>query len=101
MSSIRRIAAAVGAAGAVAGLAMAPASQAVAGVRPSFINQFTHVTTIAKTGGTPHGLAVVPSTVGRLTAGDVLVSNSAGKTGNTITEISPSGQRTTFASIPS
>jgi hypothetical protein len=100
MSSIRRIAAAVGAAGAVAGLAMAPASQAVASVRPSFINQFTHVSTIARTGGTPRGVALVPSTVGRLTAGDVLVSNSAGQTGNVITEISPSGQRTVFASIP-
>jgi hypothetical protein len=101
MSSIRRIAAAAGAAGAVAGLAMAPVSQAVAGVRPSFINQFSHVTTIAKTGGTPRGVAVVPDTTGRLTAGDVLVSNTAGPAGNTITEISPAGQRTLFATVGS
>jgi hypothetical protein len=101
MSSIRRIAAAVGAAGAAAGLALAPATQALASPRPSFINQFSHVSTIAKTGGTPHGVTVISHSIGRLTAGDVLVSNSSGATGNNIVEISPSGHRTLFASIPS
>jgi hypothetical protein len=100
MSSIRRLAAAVGAAGAAAGLAIAPATQALASPRPSFINQFSHVTTIAKTGGTPRGVTVIPTSTGKLTAGDVLVSNSAGATGNNIVEISPRGQRTVFASIP-
>jgi hypothetical protein len=99
MSSIRRIAAAVGAAGAAAGLAIAPATGALASPRPSFINQFSHVTTVAKTGGSPHGAAVVPHSIGKLTAGDVLVSNSSGATGNNIVEISPSGQRTVFATI--
>ena len=101
MSSIRRIAAAVGAAGAAAGLALAPATQALASPRPSFINQFSHVSTIAKTGGTPHGVTVISHSTGRLTAGNVLVSNSSGATGNNIVEISPRGQRTLFASIPS
>jgi hypothetical protein len=99
MSSIRRLAAAVGAAGAAAGLAIAPATQALASPRPSFINMFSHVTTVAKTGGTPRGVTVVSHSTGKLVAGDVLVSNSAGATGNSIVEISPSGKRTVFATL--
>jgi hypothetical protein len=100
MSSIRRLAATVGAAGAAAGLVLAPATQALASPRPSFINQFSHVTTIAQTGGTPRGVTVISHSTGKLTAGDVLVSNSSGATGNNIVEISPGGHRTVFASIP-
>ncbi len=54
----------------------------------------------------PYGIAVVPGTAGRLTKGDVLVSNFNAKsnvqgTGTTIVELSPSGARTTFADLTS
>jgi hypothetical protein len=52
----------------------------------------------------PYGVAVVPATGGRLTAGDILVSNFNDKanvqgTGTTIVEVSPAGQTSVFASI--
>jgi hypothetical protein len=52
----------------------------------------------------PYGEAIVPSTVGKLTAGYVLVSNFNDKanvqgTGPTLVEISPHGKLTVFASI--
>lgn len=52
----------------------------------------------------PYGIAVVPSTVGSLTAGDYLVSNFNAKsnnqgTGSTIVEISPAGKLAVFAQI--
>jgi hypothetical protein len=52
----------------------------------------------------PYGVAIVPSTVGKLTAGDVLVSNFNDKanvqgTGTTLVEISPGGRLSAFASI--
>ncbi len=52
----------------------------------------------------PYGVAVVPKTVGDLTAGDVLVSNFNNShnlqgTGTTIVEISPSGKSAVFADL--
>lgn len=52
----------------------------------------------------PYGLAVVPTSTGKLVAGDLLVSNYNAKinvqgTGHTLVEISPTGHRTTFARI--
>jgi hypothetical protein len=52
----------------------------------------------------PYGLAVVPTSVGSLTAGDYLVSNFNAKsnnqgTGTTIVELSPSGKLSLFATI--
>ena len=52
----------------------------------------------------PYGLAVVPATAGRLTAGDILVSNFNDKanvqgTGTTIVQVSPGGQTSLFADV--
>ena len=52
----------------------------------------------------PYGLAVVPATAGRLTAGNILVSNFNDKanvqgTGTTIVQVSPAGQTTLFADV--
>jgi hypothetical protein len=52
----------------------------------------------------PYGVAIVPSTVGKLTAGDILVSNFNDKanvqgTGTTLVEVSPDGKLNVFASI--
>ncbi|MCU1489656.1 MAG: repeat-containing protein [Acidimicrobiaceae bacterium] len=52
----------------------------------------------------PYGIAVVPKTVGKLIKGDALVSNFNDKanvqgTGKTIVEVSPTGVRSTFATI--
>ena len=52
----------------------------------------------------PYGLAVVPVTAGRLTAGSILVSNFNDKanvqgTGTTIVQVSPAGQTTLFADV--
>src|SRR5262252_6732929 len=110
MSSIHRIirtsAVALGAA-AVAAFAIAPAAQA--GTNSSFIGQFSKIKTIASTvphngDVNPYGVAVVPSSVGSLVKGDVLVSNFNNSknlqgTGTTIVQISPGGRRTVFAHI--
>ena len=52
----------------------------------------------------PYGLAVVPATAGRLTAGSILVSNFNDKanvqgTGTTIVQVSPAGQTSLFADV--
>ena len=52
----------------------------------------------------PYGLAVVSATAGRLTAGNILVSNFNDKanvqgTGTTIVQVSPAGQTTLFADV--
>jgi hypothetical protein len=110
MSSIHRIirAAAV-AVGAVALAAFAIAPAAEAGTQSSFIGQFHKIKTIASTvpangDVNPYGVAVVPSSVGSLVKGDVLVSNfnNSGNlqgTGTTIVQVSPGGQQTVFAQI--
>jgi hypothetical protein len=90
----------------VAGIATAQAAAAAPG---PFIGPFNTVQTIASTvpkngDVNPYGVAVAPATVGRLVAGDVLVSNfnnhrNLQGTGSTIVEISPSGGVTLFASL--
>jgi hypothetical protein len=52
----------------------------------------------------PYGVAVIPASEGRLTAGDILVSNFNDKanvqgTGTTLMEVSPAGRSSLFASI--
>jgi hypothetical protein len=52
----------------------------------------------------PYGVAVVPASAGRLTAGDVLVSNFNDKanvqgTGTTIVQVSPAGKTHLFANV--
>ena len=52
----------------------------------------------------PYGVAVVPRTIGNLTAGDTLVSNFNNNMnlqglGSTIVEVSPTGNVTQFASL--
>jgi hypothetical protein len=84
-----------------------PASEA----RSSFLHRLHIVTQIASTvpangDVNPYGLAVVPTSAGRLVAGDTLVSNFNDKrnvqgTGTTIVEISPSGSTQLFARISS
>jgi hypothetical protein len=62
--------------------------------------------TVPKNGDiNPYGVAVVPDSMGKLQQGNILVSNFNAKsnlqgTGRTIVQISPTGQRTLFASIP-
>jgi len=52
----------------------------------------------------PYGVAVVPASEGRLTAGDILVSNFNDKanvqgTGTTLVQVSPAGKTSVFANI--
>ena len=61
-------------------------------------------TVLGKGDVNPYGVAVVPSSAGRLTAGDVLVSNFNDKanvqgTGTTIVQVSRSGKTTLFADV--
>ncbi len=74
-----------------------------------FLNQLHTVSRVASTvpgsgDVNPYGVAVVPASAGRLTAGDTLVSNFNDKanvqgTGATIAEISPTGSARTFAQL--
>src|SRR5215468_8317536 len=110
MSSIHRIlrasAVAAGAA-ALAAFAIAPAAQA--GTSSSFIGPFTNNDTITSTvpangDVNPYGVAVVPTSIGGLVKGDVLVSNFNNSanlqgTGTTIVQVSPGGRQTLFAQI--
>ena len=76
---------------------------------PPFLSHFHTVTTIGSTvppNGdlNPYGIATVPASMGRLVAGDTLISNFNASsnlqgTGNTIVQISPSGQLSVFAHI--
>ena len=94
-----------GAAGVAIIVAAGPASAAGGG----FLGGLTTIRTVASTvpangDVNPYGVAVVPTTTGDLTRGDVLVSNfnnstNAQGTGTTIVEVSPTGHRTTFAKI--
>ena len=82
-----------------------PAAQAVT----SFLGRLHTGSQIASTvpakgDVNPYGLAVVPATAGRLTAGNVLVSNFNDKanvqgTGTTIVQVSPAGQTSLFADV--
>ena len=75
----------------------------------AFLGQLHGMTQIASTvpgngDVNPYGVAVVPASAGRLTAGDILVSNFNDKanvqgTGTTIVQVSPAGKSSVFASI--
>jgi hypothetical protein len=61
-------------------------------------------TVLAKGDVNPYGIAVVPASAGRLTAGHILVSNFNDKanvqgTGTTLVQVSPAGQSTLFADV--
>ena len=76
---------------------------------PPILAGLSHISTVTSTVPSngdvnPYGLVVVPSSVGKLHAGDLLVSNFNDKqnnqgTGKTILQISPTGKRTLFAQI--
>lgn len=75
----------------------------------AFLAPLRTVSTIASTvpgngDVNPYGIVRVPSSIGRLHAGDLLISNFNDKanmqgTGTTIVEISPAGKRSLFSSI--
>jgi len=75
----------------------------------SFIGQFSHIATIASTVPAngdinPYGVAVVPTTSGDLTKGNILVSNFNASsnfqgTGTTIVQVTPGGSQTLFAQL--
>lgn len=75
----------------------------------SFLGRFHAIKTVASTipkngDVNPYGVAVVPDSIGRLVAGDVLVSNFNNKknlqgTGTTIVQIAPNGTVSLFAQI--
>jgi sugar lactone lactonase YvrE len=74
-----------------------------------FLGQLHGLTQVASTvpgngDVNPYGIAVVRASGGRLTAGDILVSNFNDKanvqgTGNTIVQVSPAGQTSVFANV--
>jgi hypothetical protein len=75
----------------------------------SYIGQFTHIRTIASTVPAngdinPYGVAVVPTTTGNLTKGNILISNfnavsNLQGTGTTIVQVSPGGSVSAFARL--
>jgi hypothetical protein len=75
----------------------------------AFLGQLHGLTQVASTvpangDVNPYGVAVIPASGGRLTAGDTLVSNFNDKanvqgTGNTLVEVSPAGKTSVFATI--
>lgn len=75
----------------------------------SYIGQFSHISTVASTVPAngdinPYGVAVVPTTTGNLTQGNILVSNFNAAsnfqgTGTTIVQITPGGTQTLFAQL--
>ena len=87
-----------------------PATTPASSPQPdAFLGQLHGLTQVASTvpangDVNPYGVAVVPASGGRLTAGDILVSNFNDKanvqgTGNTIVQVSPAGKTSVFASI--
>ncbi len=100
----------------IAGLLVSlAATSAIALAAPrEFINRFHKITTLAsavprsgpaKGDVNPYGVAVVKRSVGKLTRGDVLVSNfnnaqNQQGTGSSIVEVSPSGKARVFAVVP-
>jgi hypothetical protein len=106
------VAAAAAATGVVTAVALAAAPIASASPTwgpPSYLKQFHKLTTIASTvprngDVNPYGVWILRDTIGRLHRGNILVSNFNNKankqgTGRTIVQITPSGHRTTFATI--
>lgn len=91
----------------LAGALLWPAS--ALGFDHSFIGQFSTVTEVGSTVPSngdinPYGIANVPSSIGSLVRGDILISNFNNQenlqgTGTTIVQESPSGQLSLFAQI--
>ena len=85
------------------------ATVAAGSARTSFLAPLRKVSTIASTVPTsgdvnPYGIALVQTSVGNLKSGDLLVSNFNDKandqgTGTTIVQISPTGERSLFATV--
>jgi hypothetical protein len=85
------------------------ASSTTPATTPAFLGELHGLTQVASTvpangDVNPYGVAVVPASGGRLTAGDILVSNFNDKanvqgTGTTIVQVSPAGKTSVFASI--
>jgi len=75
----------------------------------SYIGQFSHIGTVASTvpangDVNPYGVAVVPTTTGDLTKGNILVSNfnavsNLQGTGTTIVQVTPGGSVSLFAKL--
>jgi hypothetical protein len=111
MSVRFRLGAGVGRAGAVGvvSVAMAMAAVPASASGGGFLGSLSTIRTVASTVPAngdinPYGVALVPTTVGRLHQGDVLVSNfnnstNSQGTGTTIVEITPGGHRSVFATI--
>ncbi len=85
------------------------AAMASAAAATPFLSQLTKISTLASTVPSngdvnPYGLAIVPATVGRLQAGELLVSNFNAKsnnqgTGTTIVQVSTTGKSSLFAQV--
>jgi hypothetical protein len=96
------------ASGSIASASSTRATQASA-TPVAFLSSLRAISTIGSTVPSngdvnPYGLAVVPASVGSLTAGDYLVSNFNAKsnnqgTGKTIVELTPGGRLSLFATI--
>jgi len=89
-----------------AGLVVAPTLVGAAGGFAGSLNKISVVASTVPGNGdvNPYGVAVAPTTTGRLVAGDVLVSNfndsaNLQGTGQTIVEVSPTGGVITFAHL--
>ena len=87
-----------------------PSAAPTSSAQPAaFLGQLHGLTQVASTvpangDVNPYGVAVVPASAGRLTAGDILVSNYNDKanvqgTGTTLVEVSPAGKTSVFANI--
>jgi|HubBroStandDraft_4_1064222.scaffolds.fasta_scaffold16698_3 hypothetical protein len=91
------------------GAASSAATPASSPPPAAFLGQLHGMTQIASTvpgngDVNPYGVAVVPASAGRLTAGDILVSNFNDKanvqgTGTTIVQVTPGGKSSVFANI--
>jgi hypothetical protein len=90
--------------------ASSPTATSTSSAQPvAFLGQLHGLTQVASTvpangDVNPYGVAVVPASAGRLTAGDILVSNFNDKanvqgTGTTLVEVSPTGKTSVFANI--
>jgi hypothetical protein len=88
----------------------APSATPTSSAQPAaFLGQLHGLTQVASTvpangDVNPYGVAVVPASGGRLTAGDILVSNFNDKanvqgTGTTLVEVSPAGKTSVFTNI--
>lgn len=89
--------------------ASAPAAATTASANTAFLTPLKTVSTVASTvpangDVNPYGIVLVPTSTGRLEAGELLVSNFNDQannqgTGTTIVQISPAGKQTLFSTI--